>query len=250
MAFDASNYTTNAKPLPVLLLLDVSGSMTGSNIDELNKAVSTMINEFKKTVAKEISLVMSVITFSNKADVHIPMTPIENIAWHDLKAGGGTNLADALYQAKSMIEDKNVVPSRAYRPAVILVSDGYPNYNWEKSMKEFIETGRSSKCDRMAMLIGERGAASVMNEFLKGSGNPLFFANDANDISKFFKFVTMTTTTRTLSQAPNTVVSMPKFDKKNMLGETVVSNASNSGQTYSGPAATVVGVSDSEDDDE
>jgi hypothetical protein len=43
---------------------------------------------------------------------------------------------------------------------------------------------------------------------------------------------------------------MPKFDKKNMLGETVVSNASNSGQTYSGPAATVVGVSDSEDDDE
>ena len=36
MAFDASNYTTNAKPLPVLLLLDVSGSMTGSNIDELN----------------------------------------------------------------------------------------------------------------------------------------------------------------------------------------------------------------------
>ena len=178
------------------------------------------------------------------------MTPVENIVWHNLSAGGGTNLSAALYQAKSLIEDKEVVPSRAYRPAVILVSDGYPNYNWEKSMKEFIETGRSSKCDRMAMLIGESGAASVMNEFLKGSGNPLFFARDANDISKFFKFVTMTTTTRTLSQAPNTVVAMPTFDKENMLGETVVPNASKSVQAYSGPAATVAADSDSEDDDE
>lgn len=250
MAFDASKYTTNAKPLPVLLLLDVSGSMDGSNIAELNKAVSIMINEFKKTVAKEINIVMSVITFSNGANIHIPMTPVENIVWHNLSAGGGTNLSAALYQAKSLIEDRNVVPSRAYRPAVILVSDGYPNYNWEKSMKEFIETGRSSKCDRMAMLIGESGAASVMNEFLKGSGNPLFFARDANDISKFFKFVTMTTTTRTLSQAPNTVVAMPTFDKENMLGETVVPNASKSVQAYSGPAATVAADSDSEDDDE
>jgi len=250
MAFDASKYTTNAKPLPVLLLLDVSGSMSGRNIDELNKAVSLMINEFKRTVAKEISLFVSVITFSNNANIHIPMQPVEGITWHDLSASGGTNLSAALYQAKSMIEDRNIVPSRAYRPAVILVSDGYPNPNWEKSMREFIESGRSSKCDRMAMLIGESGAANVMNEFLKGSGNPLFFARDANDISKFFKFVTMTTTTRTLSKAPNTVVAMPTFDKENILADTVVQNDSNSGQAYSGPAATVVADSDSEDDNE
>ena len=250
MAFDASEYTTNAKPLPVLLLLDVSGSMYGSNIAELNKAVSIMINEFKKTVAKEINIVMSVITFSNGANIHIPMTPVENIVWHDLSASGGTDLAAALRQAKSLIEDRNVVPSRAYIPAVILVSDGYPNDYWEQSMKEFIETGRSSKCDRMAMLIGESGAASVMNEFLKGSGNPLFFARDANDISKFFKLVTITMTKGEKIQAPDTKVQMPTYDKENMLGETVVPNASNSVQAYSGPAATVVADSDSEDDNE
>ena len=249
MAFDASEYTTNAKPLPVLLLLDVSGSMYGSNIAELNKAVSIMINEFKK-VAKEINIVMSVITFSNGANIHIPMTPVENIVWHDLSASGGTDLAAALRQAKSLIEDRNVVPSRAYIPAVILVSDGYPNDYWEQSMKEFIETGRSSKCDRMAMLIGESGAASVMNEFLKGSGNPLFFARDANDISKFFKLVTITMTKGEKIQAPDTKVQMPTYDKENMLGETVVPNASNSVQAYSGPAATVVADSDSEDDNE
>lgn len=249
MAFDASEFTTNAKPLPIFLLLDVSGSMSGSNISELNQAVNLMINELKNTVAKEISITLSVITFSNNANVHIPLTPIENVVWQDLSASGGTNLSAALDLAKSLIEDKNVVPSRAYRPAVILVSDGYPNYGWEESMRNFIETGRTAKCDRMSMLIGERGAASVMNEFLKGSGNPLFFARDASDISKFFKFVTMTTTTRTLSKAPNTVVAMPQFDKENMLADTVVCSNSNT-QTYTGPAATVVAASDSEEDDE
>lgn len=252
MAFDPSNFTTNSKPLPVLLLLDVSGSMYGSRITELNKAVNIMINEFKTTVAKEISLQMSVITFSNNANVHIPMQSVENITWEDLSASGGTNLSSALDLAKSMIENKDIVPSRAYRPAVILVSDGYPNNGWEESMRVFIESGRTSKCDRMAMLIGEREqrAVEVMNEFLKGSGNRLFYAKDAKDISTFFKFVTMTTTARTLSKTPNTIVAMPTFDKENTLLDTVDSDAQNTNHNYSGPAATVFAYSDTEDDDE
>lgn len=250
MAFDPSNFTTNSKPLPVLLLLDVSGSMRGPCITELNKAVNIMINEFKTTVAKEISLQMSVITFSNNANVHIPMQSVENITWEDLSASGGTNLSSALNLAKSMIENKDIVPSRAYRPAVILVSDGYPNAGWEESMRVFIESGRTSKCDRMAMLIGDQGAVEVMNEFLKGSGNRLFYANDAKDISTFFKFVTMTTTARTLSKTPNTIVAMPTFDKENTLSDTIDSDAQNTSHNYSGPAATVLANSDSEDDDE
>lgn len=250
MAFDPSNFTTNSKPLPVLLLLDVSGSMYGSRITELNKAVNIMINEFKTTVAKEISLQMSVITFSNNANVHIPMQSVENITWKDLSASGVTNLSSALDLAKSMIENKDIVPSRAYRPAVILVSDGYPNDNWKESMRVFIESGRTSKCDRMAMLIGEQSAVEVMNEFLKGSGNRLFYANDAKDISTFFKFVTMTTTARTLSKTPNTIVAMPTFDKENTLSDTVDSDAQNTSHNYSGSAATVLANSDSEDDDE
>lgn len=249
MAFDASEFTTNAKPLPIFLVLDVSGSMSGSKITELNSAVNLMINELKNTVAKEISITMCVVSFDSSARVHIPMSSIENINWRGLSTGGSTNLKHALELTKSLIEDKNVVPSRAYRPAVILVSDGYPDSNWESSMKDFIENGRSSKCDRMSMLIGDQSAASVMNAFLKGSGNPLFFARDAKDISKFFKFVTMTTTTRTLSKAPNTVVAMPQFDKENLLAGTVVCNNTNN-DTYTGPVATVVATSDSEDDDE
>ncbi|HBW1732290.1 TPA: VWA domain-containing protein, partial [Klebsiella quasipneumoniae subsp. quasipneumoniae] len=41
--FDPKKFTTpTARPLPVVLLLDVSGSMSGEKIDNLNKAVRDM----------------------------------------------------------------------------------------------------------------------------------------------------------------------------------------------------------------
>lgn len=247
MAFNPVDFTDNEKPLPVILMLDISGSMSsGDKIKQLNAAVRTMINELKNTVANEISINLCVISFESDAKVYVPMTPIENVQWCDLTPGGGTELSKALKLAKSIIEDREQVPSRAYRPAVILVSDGMPFNGWQKPMKDFIENGRSSKCDRMSMLIGDIAAKSVMEEFLKGSGNQLFFATDASQIGKFFKFVTMTTKARTLSKTPNATISMPSFDKENLLSDTVIART----PFNEGPAPTVVSSSSSEEDDD
>ena len=42
--FDLSKYTApTAKPLPVVLLLDVSGSMIGAKIQNLNESVKDML---------------------------------------------------------------------------------------------------------------------------------------------------------------------------------------------------------------
>lgn len=53
MAFNPNTFTEGAKPLPVLLLLDVSGSMDGEKISELNKAVRDMIADFKHEAQME-----------------------------------------------------------------------------------------------------------------------------------------------------------------------------------------------------
>ena len=48
--FDPSKFTAaKAKPLPVILLLDVSGSMGGEKIRNLNDAVRDMLNTFSDT---------------------------------------------------------------------------------------------------------------------------------------------------------------------------------------------------------
>jgi uncharacterized protein YegL len=213
--FDPSKFTApKAKPLPVILLLDVSGSMSGEKIRNLNDAVRDMLNVFGDTENGETEIWVAIITFGAKVKLHQPLANASSIHWQDLSADGMTPLGTALQMAKEMIEDKDVVPSRAYRPTVVLVSDGGPNDAWEKPLNAFISDGRAAKCDRMAMAIGADADEVVLEKFIEGTPNNLFYAENAKQLRDFFKFVTMSVTIRTKSQTPNIVPEASAIDIK------------------------------------
>lgn len=216
MAFDPSKFIVPApKPLPVLLLLDVSGSMNNNdNIGALNKAVVDMISSFADKTKCEIEIQVAAITFGARVRLHLPYTSASEVkarGWIPLMANGLTPLSTALEMAKSMIEDKTVTPSRAYRPAVILVSDGAPvpkEQPWEQALRDFVSSGRSAKCERMALGIGSEADESVLEAFVAGTDNAnVFHADDAAGIADFFKFVTMSVTQRSKSVNPNQVIA-------------------------------------------
>ncbi len=202
--FDPSKFTApNAKVLPVVLLLDESSSMNGEKISNLNDAVRDMLNTFGDAENSEVEIHVAIITFGSQVRLHQPLACASSIQWRDLSADGMTPLGTALQMAKAMIEDKDIVPSRAYRPTVILVSDGAPNDAWEQPLHAFINDGRSAKCDRIAMAIGANADESVLGKFIEGTPNKLFYAENAKQLRDFFKFVTMSVTIRTKSQTPN-----------------------------------------------
>ena len=208
MAFDPSNYAVaKARPLPVILVLDRSGSMGGEKIVTLNKAVNEMIESFKTAGQGEVEIDIAVISFGDGgATYDIPLQSVKSIETvFGLSADGNTPMGAALRLAKDLIEDKSVIPSKGYRPAVVLVSDGAPNDDWEGPMREFISNGRSSKCERFAMAIGTTEADAVLNQFLSGTENKVFRADQAAQIRDFFKFVTMSVSVRSQSQNPNAV---------------------------------------------
>lgn len=214
MAFDPSKYTVaKAKPLPVVLLLDTSSSMNAggeqSKIAELDSAVRDMIKDFAHEEQLETEIQVSVITFGyDGVKLALPYTNASKVEMKKLEAQGNTPMGTALRMAKDMIEDKETTPSRAYRPLVILCSDGAPNDDWEAPMDNFIKDGRSSKCDRMAMAIGSDANEAVLKRFIEGTENPLFYAKDASSMHKFFKFVTMSVATRSHSQNPNVIMKI------------------------------------------
>jgi len=206
IVFDPSAVVSvKAKPLPVIMLLDVSGSMTGEKIQNLNTAVKDMLETFRNTENGETEIHVAAVTFGSEVKVHQILASAGDITWIDLPAGGGTPLGAAISMTKAMIADKNVVPSRAYRPVVVLVSDGQPNDKWEQPLDDFISEGRSAKCDRMAMAIGADADKSVLSKFIKGTEYPLFYAENAGQLKDFFKFLTMSVTIRTQSQNPDVV---------------------------------------------
>lgn len=216
MSFDPSKFTTpQAKPLPVILLLDVSGSMSVQNkIDHLNNAVREMIESFAQEEKMETEIIISVITFGESVELQIPFTRASQVVASPLIASGLTPMGTALKMAKAMIEDKEATPSRAYRPTVVLVSDGQPTDNWQGPLDDFVSNGRSSKCDRMAMAIGRDADASVLNRFIAGTPHELFTAANAGQLHEFFKRVTMSVTIRSQSKNPNEVLELPSPAEK------------------------------------
>ncbi|KJG23061.1 tellurite resistance protein TerY [Photobacterium iliopiscarium] len=210
--FNPADFTVaKAKPLPVVLLLDVSLSM-GPNDDEnapinvLNRAVDEMVLDFSNNQTNEIEILLSVITFGTEVKLHLPYTVANQVEWTPLKASGMTPMGGAFAMTKAMIEDKDVTPSRAYRPTLVLVSDGGPNdTHWQEHLSSLVNEGRSQKCDRLAMAIGTSADNRVLNKFIEGTEHTVFQAEDASKIKEFFRFVTMSVTSRTVSQNPNIV---------------------------------------------
>lgn len=196
-----------AKMLPVILLLDVSGSMSyDAKMDELNSSVREMIESFKEEQIVQAEIYVSVISFGSEIKVHTELTAAKDIVYEDMKASGMTYMGRALDVAYDMIEDKNKVPNNAYRPVVVLVSDGAPNdENWERKLERFTTEGRSSKCDRWSLAIGADADVDMMKKFLDHPEKEVCYVDDAADIHKFFRFISSCTIQRSTSKNPNKV---------------------------------------------
>jgi len=210
MAFDPAKFIVDEpKSIPVLLLLDVSGSMSGDKIHMLNKSVQEMLEIFKKAETNETFIKFGAITFGSKVNVNTALTEVTKIEhFNDLRADGMTPMGTALKMAKAMIEDKEIFKGRDYRPTIVLISDGEPNDQWEQPLEDFINSGRSSKCDRLAMAIGSDANKDILNKFISGTDNELLYAEDAKDIVDKFKKITMSVTMRTKSVNKNNTVKV------------------------------------------
>ena len=183
--------------LPVILLLDVSGSMSyDAKMDELNSSVREMLASFKEEQIVQADICVSIITFGSEVKIHTELMP----------AKGMTYMGRALDVAYDMIEDKTKIPKNAYRPVVVLVSDGAPNdEHWEEKLQRFVTTGRSSKCDRWSLAIGADADVGMLKKFLDHPEKEVCYVEDAADIHKFFRFISSCTIQRSQSQNPNQV---------------------------------------------
>jgi uncharacterized protein YegL len=205
------------RALPVILLLDTSGSMGGVKIETLNNSVNKMLATFGAQENGDAVIKVAIITFGGSgATLFRPYEePKKDDSEVHLQADGMTPLGAALTLAKNeIIEDKKVIPSRDYRPTIILVSDGMPNDNWQPVFDDFVKNGRSSKCFRWALAICDNGQniCRDMLEHFVSDKEYLFSAENSSDLHKFFQKVTLSTIARSKSQTPNTA-SSPEDEK-------------------------------------
>jgi len=192
-----------ARPLPVILMLDVSGSMgVDGKIESLNSAVQEMISAFKEQDDSQAEIHVGIITFGGSAQSHQDIIPATESSWSDMQANGSTPMGAAFDIARELIEDKEKISGRAYRPTMVLISDGQPTDDWENPLSVLLNSERASKAFRFAMGIGTIDDI-VLTRFLDDPENRVFNADEADQIKKFFRFVTMSVTSRVQSKSPD-----------------------------------------------
>ncbi len=196
-----------ARPLPVIILADVSGSMLeNNNIGALNAALKDFLSTLSQESRLNAEIHVSIITFGGaKAEVHVPLTPAWQInQTNDLVALGGTPMGGAFELAVEMIENKEIIPSRAYKPTIVLISDGIPTDNWESSFNKLKNSDRAQKASRMAMAIGTGADKNMLKAFVNDlEASEVFEAHNAKEIHRFFRAVSMSVSSRSQSNTPN-----------------------------------------------
>jgi uncharacterized protein YegL len=126
---------SNIRRLPVYLVLDCSGSMTGEPIEACRQGVKALLADLRGDPQALETAFLSVITFNNSAQQVCPLTELTAFAEPALAASGTTALGDALRLLEQCLdrEVRKSTPTQKgdWKPLVFLMTDGQPDAGWE-----------------------------------------------------------------------------------------------------------------------
>lgn len=146
--FDGAEFIDNPEPrCPCLLLLDVSGSMRGKPIRELNDGLTQFRDELfaDSLAAKRVEV--GLVTFGPVTVVN-DFTGVQSWIAPELRDQGDTPMGRAIEEGLNMLrERKNSYRQNGisyYRPWVFLITDGGPTDNWQNAAQA-VKSGEAEK---------------------------------------------------------------------------------------------------------
>ena len=197
--------------LPVYLLLDTSGSMTGEPIEAVKNGVQMMVHSLRQNPQAIETAFVSIITFNSEAKQLIPLTDLASFQTVDLKAAGTTALGAALSLLADKLENevtKTTLEQKGdWKPIVFIMTDGVPTDDWQAGFQKL-------KAVKKGLIVGCAAGNNADDKVLKEiSDQVVRLSNtDADSISKFFQWVSASIAT-TSTKVEETGIDLTKKDQ-------------------------------------
>ena len=173
--------------MALVLVLDISYSMDGAPIDQLNAG----LNRFKAEVCQDKQtrdiLDVAVIQFNDACSVVQDFVPIEYMEHIQLEADGGTKFTAPIREALKMVDERSRFYRRSgtepYKPWIILVTDGEPLDNIDAVAQEVQAAQNEGKVRFIALGVGNYNSAPLKKI------TDVVFRMEGTDFSSFFNWV-------------------------------------------------------------
>lgn len=180
--------------LPVYLVLDTSGSMTGEPIEAVKNGLSTLLTALRSDPHALETAFLSVITFDSDARQVVPLTDLASFQEPSLKAQGTTSMGEALTLVSTCIdkEVKKSTPEQKgdWKPLVFFMTDGQPTDDWQRGLSDF-------KTRKTGIVVACAVASGADTSLLKQITENVVTLDtaDKNTIAAYFKWVSSSITT-------------------------------------------------------
>jgi uncharacterized protein YegL len=139
VAFADVSFVDNPEPrCPCVLVLDVSGSMSGRPISELNTGLKQLQKELAADTLASRRVEIAVVTFGPVKVVH-DFVSAESFQASSLRVEGSTPMGEAVLEALELVrlrkQQYQANGVAYYRPWVFLITDGAPTDDWHAAAK-------------------------------------------------------------------------------------------------------------------
>ena len=197
--------------LPVYLLLDTSGSMTGEPIEAVKNGVQMMVHSLRQNPQAIETAFVSIITFDSEAKQLIPLTDLASFQTVDLKAAGTTALGAALSLLADKLETevtKTTLEQKGdWKPIVFIMTDGVPTDDWQVGFQKL-------KAVKKGLIVGCAAGNNADDKVLKEIADQVVRLSntDADSIGKFFQWVSASIAT-TSTKVEETGIDLTKKDQ-------------------------------------
>ncbi len=177
--------------LPVYFLIDVSESMVGEQIRQVEDGMAQAINALKTDPYALETVWVSVIVFAGKARTIVPLQELVNFYPPRFPIGGGTALGAGLKHLSEELH-RNVVKTTFdrkgdWKPLVFLFTDGVPTEPIEDAVADWkAQWGRSAHL--VAVSLGEDADLYALSKLTEDV--LLLKDTDAAAYKSFFKWIT------------------------------------------------------------
>ena len=194
--------------LPIALVLDVSGSMNGEPIRELQNGVETFFGALRDDEIAASSAEPAVVTFGGEVKALLDFQPVTQQRVPVLEASGLTPMALAVETALDMLEARKEEYRNAgvdyYQPWLVLMSDGIPTDEIADAADRVTRLVEARKLTVFPIAIGRADLEPLKR--LGGGRTPLRL--DGLKFSEFFAWLSRSVS-RVSQSIPGEKVQLP-----------------------------------------